>query len=185
MPAGRKSAVRFLARNFQRRKCPDDTKAQRNPLLIPYLNRQRRTRAHTRRPLRRRSPRQWCLNYYAIEADRNTEPIDSSKAQALVLRKATSPAIATSCATNSNAAQYGVPNMQVLTITVSETHMRNIMSHLRRVAAERVPHLSGPRPFLFKAVPSLGRRINKPPVTGHILTTAFSRIDDDYVRIDQ
>lgn len=168
---------------FSGEACPDATKAQRNPLLIPYEI-DRVERALIPDALCGVAHRDNGVNYYAIEADRNTEPIDSprlkrsSYARHLagyrhVLRR------------ELYATQYGVPNMQVLTITVSETHMLNIMSHLRRVAAERVPHLSGPRPFLFKAVPSLGRRINKPPVTGHILTTAFSRIDDDYVRIDQ
>jgi hypothetical protein len=58
------------------------------------------------------------------------------------------------------------------------------MAHLTRTTAEGARHLSGAHPFLFKAVPALGRRINKPPVSGHILTESYRRIGEEHVRID-
>ena len=35
--------------------------------------------------------------------------------------------------------------------------MRNIMAHLKRVTADRLAGFSGAHPFLFKAVPALGK----------------------------
>ncbi len=167
---------------FSRDKCPPVTKAARNPLLIPY---ELDKAEHALIPdgLCGISHRERGVSFYAIEADRNNEPIEASKLSRssyarhllgyrFVLRN------------ELYKTHYGVPNLQVLNITVSERHMLNIMAHLKKATTEPARHLSGAHPFLFKAVPSLGRRINKPPVSGHILTESYRRIGEERVRID-
>jgi hypothetical protein len=168
---------------FSDARCPEETRAEPNPLVIPYLI------GNVEHAL---IPDALCgiarcdtvvTTYYAIEADRNNEPIESSNiarssyakhlhGYRYVLRN------------DLYKRRYGVPNIQVLTLTVSETHMRNIMAHLKKITDNRAAGLSGAHPFLFKAVPALGRRINKPPVSGHVLTTPYLRVGDERVRID-
>jgi hypothetical protein len=166
---------------FSHEKCPSTTKAARNPFLIPY------SLANTDHAV---IPDGLCgiehrergINFYAVEADRNNEPIESSnltrssyarhlQGYRYVLRN------------DLYKAHYGLPNMQVLNVTVSDLHMLNIISHLKKAAAEGARHLSGAHPFLFKSVPSLGRRINKPPVTDHVLTAPWRRVGEDNVTI--
>ena len=164
-------------------KCPATTKAARNPLLIPYdLDKAE----HTLIPdgLCGIAHRDHGVSFYAIEADRNTEPIVASKiTRSSYARHLTGYRYV--LRNELYKKHYGVPNLQVLNITVSETHMHNIMAHLKKTTAEGVRHLSGPHPFLFKAVPTLGRRINKPPVSGHILTEPYRRIGEERVRLDE
>jgi hypothetical protein len=166
---------------FSHEKCPPATKAARNPLLIPYeLDKVE----HALIPdgLCGIAHRERGVSFYAIEADRNNEPIEASKlTRSSYARHLLGYRYA--LRNELHKAHYGVPNLQVLTITVSETHLHNIMAHLKKVTAEAARHLSGAHPFLFKAVPALGRRINKPPVSGHILSEPFKRIGDDYVLI--
>jgi len=167
---------------FSHEKCPSETKAAHNPFVIPYSIDKTE---HTVIPdgLCAIAHREHGVSFYAIEADRNNEPIEtsnlarSSYAKHLhgyryILRN------------ELYKTHYGVPNMQVLNITVSELHMMNIMAHLKKTTSERARHLSGAHPFLFKAVPSLGRRVNKPPPTGHVLTESFRRIGHDSIFIN-
>jgi len=166
---------------FSRDKCPSETRAARNPLLIPYTF-EKAEHAIVPDGLCGIAHRERGMNFYAVEADRNTEPVESSRLSRssyarhlwgyrYVLRN------------ELYKSRYGLPNLQVLTITVSEMHMLHIMAHLKRTAAAAERHLSGAHPFLFKAVPSLGRRVNKPPVSGHILTESYRRIGDESVSI--
>ncbi|MDR3386356.1 MAG: replication-relaxation family protein [Rudaea sp.] len=166
---------------FSRDKCPATTKAARNPLLIPFSF-GKADHAVIPDGLCGISHRERGVNFYAIEADRNTEPIETSRLSRssiarhlwgyrFVLRN------------ELYRLHYGLPNLQVLTITTSEVHMQNIMAHLKRAAAAAERHLSGAHPFLFKAVPVLGRRVNKPPISGHILTESYRRVDDEKVSI--
>jgi hypothetical protein len=163
-------------------KCPATTKAAHNPLLIRY------TLDNVEHAL---IPDGLCgifhrdqgVSFYAIEADRNNEPIETSK----LTRSSYARHIQGYRYVLRNElykTHYGVPNMQVLTVTVSETHMHNIIAHVKKVTADRANRLSGGHPFLFKAVPSLGRRINKPEVSGHVLTAPYLRVGDEEVRID-
>lgn len=165
---------------FEHSKCPQQTKSARNPFLIPYT---------IDRQLRALIPDGLCavqtaagINFYALEADRNNEPIETSnltrssyarhiQGYRHALRK------------ELYKIHYGVPNLQVLNVTVSELHMINIIAHLKRVTAVKSPDLTGSHPFLFKSVPELGRRINKPPVDGAMLTSAWRRVGEDNVTI--
>ncbi|MGI8567786.1 MAG: hypothetical protein ACR2KT_01195 [Methylocella sp.] len=72
--------------------------------------------------------------------------------------------------------------MIVLTVTLSDLHMENIMAHLKRLSTTG-NKLSGTRPFLFKSVPSLNAYVNKPPATAHMLTTPWARVgfEDFYI----
>ena len=162
--------------------CPETTRRAPNPLLISYTP---DNVEHALIPdgLCGIEHRERGVSFYAMEADRKNEPIETSKlarssyarhllGYRYVLRN------------ELYKRYYGIPNMQVLTITVSEMHVRNIMAHLRRTTSEGARHLSGAHPFLFKAVPALGRRINKPPVSGHILTDPYQRVGEGDVRID-
>jgi hypothetical protein len=167
---------------FTHDKFPAATKAARNPLLIPFTL-DKVDHALIPDGLCGIEHRERGVSFYAMEADRNNEPIEASKfarssyarhllGYRFVLRN------------ELYKTHYGIPNMQVLNITVSETHMRNIMAHLKRTTAEGARHLSGAHPFLFKAVPALGRRINKPQVSPHVLTEPFKRVGEERVRID-
>ncbi len=167
---------------FNHEKCPAATKAAHNPLLIPYTL-DKADHALIPDGLCGIEHRERGVSFYAMEADRNNEPIEASK----LARSSYARHLAGYRFVLRNELykkHYGVPNMQVLNITVSEMHMHNIMAHLKRTTAEGARHLSGAHPFLFKAVPALGRRINKPPVSGHVLMEPFHRIGDDRVRID-
>jgi len=166
---------------FDHDKCPPTTKAARNPFIITYAM-DKVEHALIPDGLCGVEHRERGLSFYAIEADRHNEPIETSKLNRssfakhihgyrYVLRN------------ELYKAHYGIPNLQVLNITVSETHMLNIMAHLKRVTAERARHLSGAHPFLFKTIPSLGRRVNKPPVSGHVLSESYKRIGDANVFI--
>jgi len=177
-------ALRFVSwlDIFSHEKCPPATKAARNPLLIPF---ELDTVKHAVIPdgLCGISHRDHGVSFYAIEADRNNEPIETSK----ITRSSYARHVHGYRYVIRNdlyKKHYGIPNLQVLSITVSETHALNIMAHVKKVTAEPVRHLSGAHPFLFKAVPSLGRRTNKPPISGHILTSPYQRIGDAGVRID-
>jgi hypothetical protein len=183
-PAAYAGCLRFVSwlDIFKHEKCPAATKTARNPFLIPYtLDKV----DHTLIPdgLCGIEHRERGVSFYAMEADRNNEPIEASKlARSSYARHLVGYRFV--LRNELYKTHYGIPNMQVLNITVSEMHMRNIMAHLKRTTAEGARHLSGAHPFLFKAVPALGRRINKPPVSAHILTEGYRRVGEERVQID-
>jgi Replication-relaxation len=57
---------------------------------------------------------------------------------------------------------FGIPNARMLTVTISDTHMDDIMEYIEET------YNSGTKPFCFKAISLLNPYINKPPATGHI-----------------
>jgi hypothetical protein len=71
-------------------------------------------------------------------------------------------------------AHFGIPNLQILNVTVSDIHMNNIIKHLQRISTKT-------RPFLFKSVPSMSKYENKPDISGHMLTAPWQRVDEQEV----
>ena len=113
------------------------------------------------------------FTFYALEADRRTEPIvthelkrSSYGGKLSLYREIMSRRLYRD--------HFGISSLMVLTVTVSDLHMKNIMAHLK-VAAP-----SGLQPFLFKSVPELNMFINTPPNTGHMFTIPWSRVGDPH-----
>ena len=183
MPAGPEPRFISWLDIFNHEKCPSATKAAHNPFLIPY-SLDNSDHALVPDGLCGVAHSQRGISFYAIEADRNNEPIETSNLARSSVRQAY-PGLSVVLRNELYKTHYGVPNMQVLNITVSELHMLNIIAYLKKATAESARHLSGPHPFLFKAVPSLGRRINKPPATGLLLNENYQRVGDAHVFINR
>jgi Replication-relaxation len=108
---------------------------------------------------------------FALEADMHNEPIDPHELN----RSSYGNKLAGYLAIfrdNLYQRHYGIPNMQVLNVTVSDIHMHNTMKHLKRISTKT-------RPFLFKALPSMSKYENKPVISGHMLTTEWERVGHD------
>jgi hypothetical protein len=69
---------------------------------------------------------------------------------------------------------FGIPNLQILTATVSDIHMQNIMRHLERI----VKHRNHARPFLFQSIPYMSKYENRPVISGHLFTSAWHRVGE-------
>lgn len=113
------------------------------------------------------------FTFYALEADRHNEPILShelkrtSYAGKLDLYRE----IMTRRLYREH---FGISSLLVLTVTLSDLHMKNIMAHLKATSA------SGLHPFLFKALPELSMSRNNPPVSGHMLAMPWHRVGEPF-----
>ena len=117
--------------------------------------------------------------FFALEADRNTEPVvRSSLMQTSYLRKLLQYREVT--AQRTCVTRFGLPNLLVLTVTTSEQHLRNIME-----LAGTFSGGTGNPSFLFKTMPSLDSLEKAPAPTPEILTAPWQRVGHADFRIDQ
>jgi len=116
--------------------------------------------------------------FFALECDRDSEPLRRSNLQQTsytrkllqyhqVLRE------------RAYHAQWGLPNLLVLSLTTSELHMRKIVALAEEVCGDVR------RFFLFKTMPSLGDFAPPEPPTGRLLTEAWLRPGLADFRLDQ
>jgi hypothetical protein len=117
--------------------------------------------------------------FFALEADRNTQPVTRSDLQQTsYLRKIL--AYRQLSAQGIYKSHLGLPNLFVLTVTTSEPHMTHIMSLVRELATEGKSKL-----FLFKTMSSLGDFKKAPEPTAHLLTAPWQRVGYEAFRIDE
>lgn len=117
--------------------------------------------------------------FFALEADRNTEPVvRSSLLQTSYLRKLLQ--YREVAAQRTYLTRFGLPNLLVLTVTTNEQHLRNIMELAGTLAGG-----AGNPTFLFKTMPSLDSLEKAPVPTPEILTAPWQRVRHADFRIDQ
>ena len=165
---GRQAGIKFLGWDyvFTHHKCPDTTRQSDNPLRIAYmLDGKEKSIVPDALFALDTTDGKIC---FALEADMHNEPIDPHELN----RSSYGNKLVGYLAIFSGdlyKAHYGIPNMQVLNVTVSDIHMRNIMKHLKHISTRT-------RPFLFKALPSMSKYENNPTISGHMLTTEWHRV---------
>lgn len=117
--------------------------------------------------------------FFAVEADRNTEPIARHNLQQTsYLRKLLQyRAIATNKAYTTH---LGLPNLLVLTVTTNDEHTRNIMQLLGRLTGGR-----GSASLLFRTMPSLASLEKAPAPTSCFLTEPWQRVGHQELQIDR
>jgi hypothetical protein len=107
--------------------------------------------------------------FFALEADRNTEPVfRSTLEQTSYLRKILQ--YRELAAQSLYATRWGLPNLLVLNVTTNEQHMANIVSTVQEVTGQR-----GSTFLLFMTMPSLSSLERAPPPTPYMLTAAWHR----------
>ena len=117
--------------------------------------------------------------FFAIEADRNSEPIFRGNLhQTSYLRKILQ--YRETAARKMYLTHFGLPNLLVLNVTTNEQHMRNIVQF-----AGEVTEGKGCTYLLFKTMPSLASLEKAPPPTPYILTAPWQRAGHPDFRIDQ
>lgn len=117
--------------------------------------------------------------FFALEADRNTEPVvRANLLQTSYLRKMLQYRAVV--AQRTYLTRFGLPNLLVLTVTTNEQHLRNIME----LAGTLAGGTSSPS-FLFKTMPSLDSLEKAPLPTPGILTAPWQRAGHPDFRIDQ
>lgn len=107
--------------------------------------------------------------FFALEADRNTMPVRRARLQkSSYLRKLL--AYRELIAQGVHKRHFGIPNLLILNVTVSETHRRNIMQALHDVTGSK-----GSPVFLFKTMGALGDGLKAPLPTPHMLLEPWER----------
>lgn len=162
--------------------CPQSTKNAKNPLAIPYEDDEGKQRFVIPDALFGIENSQG-INFYALETDRKNEPIETAALKRssyaghiLGYRRILRQSLYEK--------HFGIPNLQVLTVTVSSLHMLNIVNHLERETKIPRSDLTSARPFLFKTVREFGRRSSdKPPISGHVLTSPWQRVGEANVSL--
>jgi hypothetical protein len=166
-----------------RPRCPESTRYADNPFEMPYTLDGKRQTLIPDGLFGIEYVTRGEYAFFALEADRHTEPIESNDLRrSSYVRKlhAYRQVIRDSVYQK----HFGIPNLQVLNVTVSDLHLGNIMAHLQRLAATG-GKIAGTRPFLFKSVSSLNPYVNKPPATAHVLSAPWQRVGLEEVYINR
>jgi hypothetical protein len=112
------------------------------------------------------------FRFFALEADRNHEPVmRNNLSQTSYLRKILQYR---EVAKGAYKTQWGLPNLLVLNVTTSETHMQNIMSLVGKLTNGK-----GASYLLFKTMPSLASLEKAPMPDSCMLTESWSRVGFD------
>jgi len=112
------------------------------------------------------------FRFFALEADRNHEPVyRNNLAQTSYLRKILQYR---EIAKGTYKTHWGLPNLLVLTVTTSETHMNNILKLARELFGEK-----GASYLLFKTMPSLASLERAPSPDAQLLTGPWQRAGHD------
>jgi Replication-relaxation len=109
--------------------------------------------------------------FFALEADRKTETIVSTKAVAKSFaNKLKRYAYALDHQTYREV--WGIPTLTILTVTVTSPHMRTMVDQVERVV--RDDRLAAR--FLFKSKPEFGKYWTVPDIMTDLLTTPWERV---------
>lgn len=183
--------LRFISWQEIIAKVPETTRKLDNPFAIPVsiLHTLQRTGVTQRADIRIVPDGIFGLEYtrdgskayrfFALEADRNTQPvIRSDLQQTSYLRKILG--YRQISAQSIHKSHLGLPNLFVLTVTTNEHHMVNIMSLVRGLAHEGKSRL-----FLFKMMSSLGDFEKAPTPTLDMLTGPWVRVGYEVFFVDK
>jgi len=108
--------------------------------------------------------------FFALEADRNTEPVTRGNLeQSSYLRKILQ--YREIAARSLYKTQWGLPNLLVLSVTVNDRHMQNLMQLVDELTAGK-----GSSYLLFKTMPSLSSLEKAPAAASDMLTGAWQRV---------
>jgi hypothetical protein len=108
--------------------------------------------------------------FFALEADRNTEPVfRGNLQQTSYLRKILQ--YREIVARVLYKTQWGLPNLLVLNVTINERHMQNLMRQVDELTAGK-----GSSYLLFKTMSSVASLEKAPPPTSDMLTEAWQRV---------
>lgn len=171
-------------------KMPASTRALSNPLAIPvsvtYAGPRAGAMARWDKPLvpdalfglEYSADGRKTYRFFALEADRNSEPIARSNLhQTSYLRKVLQYREIAACKTFLT--HWGVPNLFVLNVTTNEQHKGNIVRFVDGATEGK-----GSSYLLFKTMPSLASLEKAPPPTPCMLTDPWHRAGHPDFRID-
>jgi hypothetical protein len=114
--------------------------------------------------------------HFALEADLHNEPIHrSTLAQTSYLRKFLQ--VREILANKTYQTVWGIPQLLVLNVTVSDEHCRNIMEYMARELGGKA------RSLLFKSCPILGSKRQYPNPLLSLLTDPWERVGHPPLRI--
>ena len=117
--------------------------------------------------------------FFALEADRNTEPaFRGNLQQTSYLRKILQ--YREIVGRSLYKTQWGLPNLLVLNVTIHDRHMQNLMRLVDELTAGK-----GSSYLLFKTMPSLASLEKAPHPTSDMLTGAWQRAGLESFYIDQ
>ena len=117
--------------------------------------------------------------FFALEADRNTEPVTRSDLrQSSYLRKILQ--YREIAARSIYKSQWGLPNLFVLNVTVNQRHEQNIMRLVDELTGGK-----GSPSLLFKTMPSLASLEKAPLPEPDMLTESWHRAGHDHFLIDR
>jgi len=154
-------ALQFITVHEILERAPENTKLLRKPLAMALAN----TEVVPDALFGVRYPEG--VRFFALEADRNNEPIRRRLSGSSYERKiAAYKQIVDQKIYKSH---FGIPNLLVLNVTTNPTHMNNIMALVKQMVGQS-------RFFLFKTMSSLGDFAKAPSPTPHMLTAAWQRV---------
>lgn len=117
--------------------------------------------------------------FFAVEADRNTEPIlRKGLQQSSYVRKILQ--YREVAARRTYLTHFGLPNLLVLNVTTNEQHMLNLVRFADEISEGR-----GCTDLLFKTMPSLASLEKAPPPTPYIVAEPWERAGHLPIRIDR
>jgi len=167
---------------FMNPRMPEDTRNSANPLavLVPvsYTCPQSKNTYRSDKPLipdalfglEYMTDGQKRYRFFALEADRNTEPaFRGNLQQTSYLRKILQ--YREIVAQSLYKTQWGLPNLLVLNVTINERHMQNLMRLVDELTAGK-----GSNYLLFKTMSSLASLEKAPLPTPEMLTVAWHRV---------
>jgi hypothetical protein len=172
-------------------KMPERTRISANPLAIPasvsYTCPRTKNTSRYDQPLipdalfgiEYTAKGQKGYRFFALEADRNTEPASrGTLQQSSYLRKILQ--YREIAARGTYMTHWGLPNLLVLNVTTNEQHMKNVMHIIEELSDGK-----GSTYLLFKTMPSLASVERAPLPTPDMLTSAWPRIGHALFFIDQ
>lgn len=110
--------------------------------------------------------------FFVLEADRKTETVVSTKASAKAFARKLE-AYVDVLSRQTYREVWGIPTLNVLTVTTSEAHMRTMIAALEDLVEPKMAAR-----FLFKAKPQFGKYWTVPPVMDDLFTEPWHRVGD-------
>jgi hypothetical protein len=166
--AAQEHGIKFLSQSdiFNHPKCPNSVAEAEHPLALPHRDGVI-------------IPDQLCgLNYggryrfFALEADRKTETIVSTRASAKAFAKKLE-AYLNILRNHTYKDVWGIPTLHIMIVTTSDAHMRTMIQVLESMAEP-----NDAQRFLFKSKSEFGKYWTVPPVMRDLLENAWNRVPE-------